>query len=112
MIIEILVRCEINGNGVMRINVVGFLLKTQRIVRKVKLILESLTSLDLGKLCNQLLCVASFITSKLPCSSTSGTICLVCLCLNKGYKNILLLDVIGLPNPHPIPLKYQISMIN
>jgi hypothetical protein len=27
MIIEILVRCEINGDGVMRINVVGFLLK-------------------------------------------------------------------------------------
>jgi len=27
MIIEILVRCEINEDGIMRINVIGFLLK-------------------------------------------------------------------------------------
>ena len=62
------------------------------IVRKVKLILGWTMFLDLGKLCNQFLCVAAFIISKLPCSSTNEIICLVCLCLNKGYKNILLLQ--------------------
>ncbi len=43
--------------------------------------------LDLGKLCNQLLCVAPFIISKLPCSSTSDTVCLVCLCLNENFRS-------------------------
>src|SRR4029453_61355 len=43
--------------------------------------------LDLGKLCNQFLCVSCFITSKLPCSSTSETICLVCLCLNENFRS-------------------------
>src|SRR5918992_4633128 len=75
-----------------------------RMVRKVKLILGWTMFLDLGKLCNRFLCVASFIISKLPCSSTSEIICLVCLCLNKGYKNILLLDMKGHP---PKPLEYQ-----
>src|SRR5918992_3390233 len=56
-----------------------------RMVRKVKLILGWTMFLDLGKLCNRFLCVASFIISKLPCSSTSEIICLVCLCLNKIF---------------------------
>jgi len=41
-----------------------------RIVRKVKFILDWVTFLDLGKLCNQFLCVASFIISKLGSRST------------------------------------------
>ena len=57
------------------------------IVRKVKFILGWVMFLDLGKLCNQFLCVASFIISKLPSSSTSETICLVCLCLNENFRS-------------------------
>ena len=41
--------------------------------------------LDLGKLCSQLVCVAPFIISKLPCSVTSETVCLVCLYLNENF---------------------------
>ncbi len=43
--------------------------------------------LDLGNLCTQLACVASFITSKLPCSRISETVCLVCLCLNENFRS-------------------------
>jgi hypothetical protein len=43
--------------------------------------------LDLGRLCNQLLCVPPFIISKLPCSSTSDTDCLVCLCLKENFRS-------------------------
>jgi hypothetical protein len=43
--------------------------------------------LDLGKLCSQYACVASFIISKLPCSSTDEIVCLVCLCLNQNLRS-------------------------
>jgi hypothetical protein len=43
--------------------------------------------LDLGKLCSQYACVASFIISKLPCSSTDEIVCLVCLCLNENFRS-------------------------
>src|SRR5215212_1478357 len=68
--------------------------------------------LDLGKLCNQLLCVVPFITSKLPCSSTSDTVCLVCLCLNENFRSAPKLNeaiVLFFPSGfssslcHPIP---------
>ena len=57
------------------------------IVRKVKFILGRVIFLDLGKLCSQYACVASFIISKLPCSSTDEIVCLVCLCLNENFRS-------------------------
>jgi len=41
--------------------------------------------LDFGKLCSQFVCVSSFIIGKLPCSSTTEMVCLVCLCLNENF---------------------------
>ena len=58
----------------------------QIIVRKVKFILGPDVVLDLGKLCSQFVCVTSFIISKLPCSSTSEIVSLVCLCLNENFR--------------------------
>ena len=53
--------------------------------RKVKFILGPVIFLDLGKLCSQFVCVASFIISKLPCSSTSDMVSLDSLCLNENF---------------------------
>ena len=50
-------------------------------VRKVRLILGSLTVLVFGRLWSQCVCVASFITNKLPSSRVSETVCFVCLCV-------------------------------
>src|SRR5262249_43083662 len=57
------------------------------IVRKLRFILGRVIFLDLGKLCSQFVCVASFITSKLPCSSTSEMVSFVCLCLNENFRS-------------------------
>ena len=59
MIIKILFEFEINGFSDVRKNIFQRLpIKTQIIVRKVKLILDWIMFLDLGKLCSQFRCVA------------------------------------------------------
>src|SRR3954469_11087492 len=55
------------------------------IVLNVKLILAPFTSFDLDKRCSQLVCVAPFITSKLPCSNNMDIVSPVLLCLKANF---------------------------
>ena len=69
-------------------------------IRNVKLILGPIPFLHVGRLCSQFSWVVSFITSKLPCSSTAEIISLVCLCLNKKRLSApKLKDAIGVHLP-------------
>lgn len=56
-------------------------------VLKVRLTRGVETRLVGGSLCNQCVCVVSFITSKLPCSSMSSTFSMVCLCLKANFRS-------------------------
>ena len=57
------------------------------IVLKVKFILGSVIFLDLGKLCSQFFCVASFINSRLPFLSNTEIVFLLCLCLKENLRS-------------------------
>ena len=43
--------------------------------------------LEHGSLCSQWVCVLTFITSRLPCSSITDTVSLVALCLNENFRS-------------------------
>lgn len=54
-------------------------------VLKVRFTLGIVIFFDFGKQCSQWVCVASFITNKLPFSSITETFSWVCLCFNENF---------------------------
>ena len=51
----------------------------------IKFIIGLLIFVVFGELCNQLVCVAPFITSMLSVCNAIETVCLVRLCLNENF---------------------------